>query len=104
MSTAWCGLWTGSHWTSRSSGKRARSAHSLEQRAILSQHAIRSRRIGLQPAITPLVAAAQQDPVVARKHVNVAGSDGHVLDFGLRQQERELATNRRQLRIVEQRA
>ena len=55
------------------------------------------------PNVT-IEAAAQQNAVAAREHVDIAGADRAVVHFGLRQQENQLAADRNQFGVAEQRA
>src|SRR3954467_11556748 len=59
-------------------------------------------RIRLEAPLATIVCAAQDDAVLSRHHVQVAGPDRDVVNLGLRRENGELALDRHDVRVVEQ--
>jgi hypothetical protein len=64
----------------------------------------RLRLVGLGRPHSVLVAAAENDSVAAREHVEVLRAvEIDIIELGLRQEQRQLAFDRRQFLVAEQR-
>src|ERR1700729_120025 len=79
------------------------AAHSIEKRTVFAQYELLRRRVRLDVPYTVLVAASQENPIAAGKHIDVSRAQVQILYLRLRQQERELAANGNQLIVVEER-